>query len=74
MGTFILNLLFSILKTEAVKTAIGIGVNKLLEAKEDGITKDIAQVMIDGVAKSKRNPTTEDMFTDALSAITSESK
>ena len=62
MGTMLLNFIFGLLKTELIKTAIGIGVNKLLEAQGDGITKDIAEVMIDGIAKSKQNPTTDDMF------------
>jgi hypothetical protein len=44
---------------------IGYGINKLLESSSDGITKDIALVMIDGVAKSKMNPTTSDMFVEA---------
>lgn len=70
MGTLVLNFIFGLLKTELVKTAIGIGVNKLLEAKGDGITKDIAEVMIDGIAKSKQNPTTEDMFLAAKSTLT----
>ena len=74
MGTMVVSFLMGILKTELVKTAIAIGVNKLLEAKDDGITKDIAEVMIDAVAKSKRNPTTEDMFLAAKSVISQESK
>ncbi len=74
MGTLILGFVLNLMKTELVKTVIAIGVNKLLEAKGDGITKDIAEVMIDAVAKSKRNPTTEDMFLAAKSALISESK
>lgn len=66
MGTLLLNFLLKLLTSEATKTLIGIGVNKLLKHKKDGITSDIAQVMIDGIAKSKVNPTTEDVFTDAL--------
>ena len=55
--------------TELTKTVIAYGINKLLEAKDDGITKDIAKVMIDAVAMSKRNPTTEEMFDDAVKAL-----
>ena len=54
--------LLKLISTELTKTLIGYGINKLLESKSDGVTKDIAQVMIDGVAKSKSNPTTTDMF------------
>lgn len=73
MGTFLLNLGLKLLTSEATKTLIAIGVNKLLEHKNDGITSDIAQVMIDGIAKSKANPTTEDVFKDAISLVTPES-
>ena len=69
MGTLLLNFLLKLLTSEATKTLIGIGVNKLLEHKTDGITSDVAQVMIDGIAKSKANPTTADVFKDAISLI-----
>lgn len=69
MSTFLLNLGLKLLTSEATKTLIAIGVNKLLEHKKDGITSDIAQVMIDGIAKSKANPTTADVFKDAVSLI-----
>lgn len=63
---FFLGLLLKVLTSEATKTLIAIGVNKLLEHKTEGITSDLAQVMIDGIAKSKANPTQEDVFNDAL--------
>ena len=69
MGTIILNILLKLLTSEATKTLIAIGVNKLVEHKKDGITSDVAQVMIDGIAKSKSNPTTDDMFKDVISLI-----
>lgn len=69
MGTLLLNFLLKLLTSEATKTLIGIGINKLLEHKTDGITSDVAQVMIDGIAKSKANPTTNDVFNDALLLI-----
>lgn len=69
MGTLILNILLKVLTSDATKTLIAIGVNKLLEHKKDGITSDLAQVMIDGIAKSKANPTKEDVFTDAVTLL-----
>lgn len=69
MGTLLLNFLLKLLTSEATKTLIAIGVNKLVEHKKDGITSDVAQVMIDGIAKSKANPTTNDVFNDALLLI-----
>lgn len=70
MSTLILNFLLKLLSSEATKTLIGIGINKLLDHTKDGITSDIAKVMIDGIAKSKANPTTEIMFTDITSVLT----
>lgn len=69
MGTILLNILLKLLTSEATKTLIGIGVNKLLDHSKDGITSDIAKTMIDGVAKSKANPTSEDVFSDALKLL-----
>ena len=69
MGTILLNIVLKLLTSEATKTLIAIGINKLLEHKTDGITSDVAQVMIDGIAKSKANPTTADVFKDAISLI-----
>ena len=62
-------LLLKLLSAEATKTLIGLAINKLLEHKEDGITKDIAKIMIDGIAKSKMNPTTKDVFKDAIEVL-----
>lgn len=66
---FLIPFLMKLISAELTKTVIGYGVNKLLEHTDDGITKDVAQVMIDGIAKSKRNPTTSDMFSDALTSL-----
>jgi len=64
-----LNMLVNFLSTNAAKTLIGLAINKLLGATGDGITKDIATTMIDGIAKSKANPTTADVFADAVKAL-----
>ncbi len=66
---FLITLLIKAVSTEVVKTAIGMGVNKLLESGKDGITKDIAKTMIDGIVKSKQNPTKEDAFEAALKLL-----
>lgn len=65
----LLKLLMKLLTSSATKTLIAIGVNKLLEHKKDGITSDIAEVMLDGIVKSKSNPTTEDLFTSVVTAL-----
>lgn len=69
MGTILLNLVLKLLTSEATKTLIGIGVNKLLEHSKDGITKDLAVTLLDGVAKSKSNPVTKDVLDDALKLL-----
>lgn len=69
MSTVLLNIMLKILTSDAIKTLIGIGINKLLEHSTDGITNDLAKTMIDGIAKSKANPTTEDVFVDAITAL-----
>ncbi len=69
MGTILLNILLKILTSEATKTLIGIGVNKLLEHKTDGITKDLAKTLIEGVVKSKSNPVGSDVVNDAIKLL-----
>lgn len=69
MKQFLLGLLVKALKSETTKELIGLLVNKLVNHIEDGITKDIAKTMIDGIAKSKMNPTTDDMFTDVFKVL-----
>ena len=69
MGTILLNLALKLLTSDALKTLIALGVNKLLEHSKDGITSDITRVMIDGISKSKLNPTNEDVFKDALKLL-----
>ena len=56
MGTILLNLALKLLTSDAVKTLIALGVNKLLEHSKDGITKDLTITLLDGIAKSKANP------------------
>jgi hypothetical protein len=69
MKLFLLELLLKVLKSDMTKELIGLSVNKLLNHTEDGITKDVATTMIEGIAKSKMNPATGDMFTDVLKVL-----
>lgn len=69
MGTILLNIALKLLTSEAVKTLIALCVNKLLEHSKDGITKDISKVMVEGIAKSKANPTSKDVFNEALKLL-----
>lgn len=69
MKNVLLSLLLKLITSNATKTLIALGINELLKHKKDGITSEIAEVMIDGVAKSKMNPTKEDMFKDVLTLL-----
>ena len=65
----VLSLLVKFISTDLAKTLIGLAINKLLQHQSDGITKDVALTMIDGIAKSQANPTTNDVFEDALKLL-----
>ena len=71
MVQLFLGLALKLLTSDATKTLIAIGINKLLEHKSAGITSELAEVMIDGIAKSKHNPTSSDVFDDALKMLKS---
>ena len=68
MSTF-LTMLVNFISTDLAKTLIGLAINKLIEHSSDGVTKDVATVMIEGIAKSKANPTTNEVFNDALKLL-----
>jgi len=74
MLTFLVSLGLKFITSNLAKTIIAIGVKKLIAAKGDGITADVAALMIDGIAKSQHNPTTEDIFKDALELLSGEDK
>ena len=69
MGTILLNLALKLLTSDAVKTLIALGVNKLLDHSKDGITKDLTVTLLDGIAKSKANPVTSDVLKDAVKLL-----
>lgn len=74
MLPFLVSLGLKFITSNLAKTIIAIGVKKLIAAKGDGITKDVATLMIDGIAKSQHNPTTEDVFKDALELLSDKDK
>ena len=65
----VLGYLVKFISTDLAKTLIGLAINKLLQHQTDGVTKDVALTMIDGIAKSKANPTKDDVFEDALALL-----
>lgn len=66
---YVLLVLLKVLSSELTKNLIAMGINKLLKASDDGITKELAMSMIEGIAKSKSNPTTEEAFSNALELL-----
>lgn len=66
---FLIKLLLKVVTSKAAEQAIGYGINKLLEHKSAGISKDLAKTMIYGIAASKLNPTTDDVFKAALDEL-----
>lgn len=59
----ILKIILKLLSSELTKQLIGLAIKKLLDHKEDGITKDVIKVVIDGAVASKQNPLkNEDVF------------
>ena len=54
--------LLKLLTSQFTKVLIAKGVDKLLDSKDDGITKDIASVVLDGVAMSRSNDIPADAF------------
>jgi len=64
-----LGFLVNFLSSDAAKQLIALAIDKLLAHTNDGVTKDIALTMIDGIAKSKANPTTEDLFSAVVNLL-----
>lgn len=56
------SIIVKMVTSEGAKLLIALLVNKLLDAKGDGITKDVAEAMLDGIAKSRANKAPIDAF------------
>ncbi len=50
-----IKLFLKVLSSEMTKSLIGLAIRKLLEAKDDGVTKDVINVVLDGAVASKSN-------------------
>lgn len=61
--------LFKILTSKLVESLIAKGIHYLVNHKTAGVSKDLAKTVINGVAKSEHNPTTQEMFKDALAVL-----
>lgn len=58
-----------VLTSKLAETLVAMGLKYLLENKTSGIGKELAVSVINSVAQSKDNPTTEDMFKDAMKVL-----
>lgn len=64
-----ISILVKVITSDMAKMLIGLLVNKLLEAKDDGVTKDVAIAMLDGIARSRANNLSENTFETIKGAL-----
>lgn len=64
-----MNILMSVITSEMTKKLIALGVQKLLDHTKDGVTKDIAKTMLDGIVQSQANPVKTGTVLSALKML-----
>ena len=64
-----MNILMSVITSEMTKKLIALGVQKLLDHAKDGVTKDIAKTMLDGIVQSQANPVKTGTVLSALKML-----
>jgi len=64
-----MSILVVIINSNTTKVLIGMLFKKLLESKDDGITKDVITTVLDAAVASKRNDLTEDMVSPLRSML-----
>jgi len=69
MFGLVLKVLVKVASSKVMEDVIAIAVDKLLQSQSEGIGKDLSKTMINGIIKSKRNPTKEEIFKDALELL-----
>lgn len=57
-----MTILVKAVTSDMAKVLIAMLIKKLLEHKEDGVTKDVAEAMLDGIAQSRANGVATDAF------------
>jgi len=62
-------IVFKVLTSSLIEDLVAKGIIYLLEHAKAGIGKKLASTVINAVAKSQLNPTTEEMFKDALTVL-----
>lgn len=63
------SILFKVLTSKLIEDLVAKGLNYLLEHKTAGVGKELALTAINAVAKSQANPTTSEMFKDAMEVL-----
>ena len=64
-----MSILVVIINSNTTKVLIGMLFKKLLESKDDGITKDVITAVLDAAVASKRNDLTEDIVSPLRSML-----
>ena len=64
-----ISFLLKFITSKVAERLIALAVNKVLKSSKSGISKELATTMINGVAKSKLNPTTDDLFKDVYKVL-----
>jgi hypothetical protein len=65
----LITMLTKVLSTEESKTIIKNEVTKLIDSETDGITNDIAYVMMEAIVKSEMNEITYSLVSKAISKL-----
>lgn len=64
-----LGFLVKAITSEMAKKLIGLAIKKLLEAKDDGVTKDIIETVLAGAVESQRNNLTLEDIVPVVEAL-----
>ena len=65
----ILNFLIKFVTSKVAEKLIAVAISKLIKSQKSGISKDLATTMINGIAESKLNPTTDKVFEEVLDTL-----
>lgn len=58
-----------LITSDMAKYLIAMLIKKLLEHKKDGVTKDVAEAMLDGIAQSRANNVSTDLVETIKGAL-----
>ena len=64
-----MSILVVIINSDIAKVLIGMLFKKLLESKDDGVTKDVITLVLDAAVESKHNDLTEDIVSPLRSVL-----